>query len=77
MRHQYIPIRMANRTEWNKTATTENQQGCGELEPLYIADGNANWCEHSGKTFGVSYKVKHALTVCFSNPNPMYLPKRN
>jgi hypothetical protein len=31
--------------------------GCGEKEPSYTADGNASWCNHSGKKIGDVLKI--------------------
>lgn len=30
---------------------------------LYIAGGNTKWYDHSGKYFGISLKVKYAITL--------------
>ena len=39
-----------------KSANNKRCRRCGEKETSYMADGNANWCSHYGKQYGVSLK---------------------
>ena len=45
--------------EWLKS-TTQETAGVGEdveeKEPFYTVGGNANWCSHCRKQYGVSFK---------------------
>ena len=71
MRQHHIPIRMA------KTQNTDNTkcwQGCGATGTLFHAGGNTKWHSHLG-SLTVSYKMKHTLTIRFSNHVSWYLPK--
>ena len=47
-------------------------------EPSYTVGGNANWCLHSGKQYGVSSKkFKNISTLWLSDCITRYLPKKH
>ena len=50
MRYHLTPVRVAN---INKS-TNKCWRGCGGREPSYIVGGNADWCSHCGKQYGIS-----------------------
>ena len=50
MRYHLTPVRVAT---INKS-TSKCWRGCGEREPQCTAGGNADWCGHCGKRYGIS-----------------------
>ena len=51
MRYHYTPVRMAI---INKSANNKCWWGCGEMGTLVLLGGNADWCSHCGKLYGIS-----------------------
>lgn len=45
--------------------TPNASEAAEKLHSLYIADGDIKWHGHSGNSLEVSYKCKHALTICY------------
>lgn len=56
---------------------TDNWQGCGELEPSYIAGGTLNEAVIFGKHLAVSYNAKYRFPIEASDSTPSCIPKRN
>ena len=59
MRYHFTQTKMAiiKETENNKCWPE-----CGEVESLYVADGNVKWCSHFGKQLG-SYSKCYRITI--------------
>ena len=59
VRRHLTLVRMA------KIKNTRNKcwQGCEKKESSCTLGGNANWCSHSGKEYGVPQKVKNRTTL--------------
>ena len=53
MRYHPTPAGMAI---INQSINNKLWQGCGEREPSCTIGGNADWCSHCGKQYGVSSK---------------------
>ena len=51
MRYHFTLVRMAI---INKSTNNKCWQGCGEKGTLVHCCGNANWCSHCGKQYGIS-----------------------
>ena len=51
MRYHFTPLRIAI---INKATNNKCWRGCGEKEPLCTVGGNADWCSHCGKQYGIS-----------------------
>ena len=51
MRYHLRPVRMAT---VKKTEITSVGEDVETKDPLYIVDGNVNWCSHYGKQYGDS-----------------------
>ena len=56
MRYHFTPVRIAI---INKTANNMCCQGCEKGEPFCSVGGNADWCSHCGKQYGITQKVKN------------------
>jgi hypothetical protein len=54
LRFHLTPIRIAIIKNTTPPAVGKN---VGKKEPWYTAGGNASWCNHSGKKFGVFFKI--------------------
>ena len=53
LRYHLAPVRMAH---INNSANNRCWRGCREEDLFSIVGGNASWCRHSGKQYGVSSK---------------------
>ena len=48
---------------------------CRERESSYTVGGTANWCNHYGKQYRGSLKIKNTVTIWSSNPTPGHIPR--
>ena len=55
MRHHFTAVRMAI---INKSTNSKCWRGCGEKGTLCAIGGNADWCSHCGKQYGISSQNK-------------------
>ena len=53
VRYHFSLVRMAI---INKSTNNKCWRGCGEKGSLVTIDGNAGWCSHCGRQYGISSK---------------------
>ena len=65
VRCHLTPVRMAIT---NKSTNSKGWRGCGERGTLCTVGGNPDWCDHSGKQYGVTSNLKMDLHFVLAIP---------